>query len=159
MRRYGKTGGPVIELQNSAGSITTALKLTDAGELELGSTSQSTGGIQFLIDGAGSAVTTGIKGDIELPFAGEIESVRLFADQTGSIVIDIWKDTYANFAPTVADTITAAAKPTLSSAIKFEDTTLTGWTKTFSKGDILRINVDSAATLTRVTLSLLMKRT
>ena len=32
---------------------------------------------------------------------------------SGSIVIDVWKDTYANFPPIVADTITASAKPTL----------------------------------------------
>ena len=116
------------------------------------------GGIQFIIGGGAAAITTGIKGDIELPFAGSITAVRLFADQSGSIVIDIWKDTYTNYPPTVADTITASAKPTLASATKSQDTTLTGWTTTFAAGDTLRFNVDSATTVTRVTLALRVRR-
>ena len=83
-----------------------------------------------------------------------ITSWTLVADQTGSIVIDLWKDTYANFPPTVADSITGSAKPTLSSAVKNQSSTLTGWTTGVSSGDIIRFNVDSASTLTRITLSI-----
>ena len=83
-----------------------------------------------------------------------ITSWTLVADQTGSIVIDLWKDTYANFPPTVADSITGSAKPTLSSAVKNQSSTLTGWTTGISAGDIIRFNVDSASTLTRITLSI-----
>lgn len=113
-----------------------------------------TSAIEYVIDGGGSAITTGVKGVIEVPFACTITQVTLLADQSGSIVIDIWKDTYANYPPTVADTITAAAKPTLSSAVKSQDATLTGWTTTITAGDILRFNVDSATTVERVTISL-----
>lgn len=115
-------------------------------------------GIEFIIDGGGSAITTGIKGDLEIPFNCTIEQVTLLADQSGSIVIDIWKDTYANFPPTVADTITAAAKPTITTATKSQDATLTGWTKSITKGDILRFNVDSITTVQRVTLSLRVRK-
>lgn len=121
--------------------------------------SQKSGGFQFIIGGGASAITTGIKGDIEMPFAGAITAVRLFADQTGSIVVDLWKDTYTNFAPTGADSITASAKPTISSGIKSQDTTLTGWTTSFNAGDVIRVNVDSASTITRVTLALRIRRT
>jgi hypothetical protein len=114
--------------------------------------------VEFVIDGGGAAITTGIKGDVEIPDAGTITSVRLLADQSGSIVIDIWKDTYANFPPTDADSITASAPPTISSATKSQDTTLTGWTTSVAAGDILRFNVDSATTITRVTLSLQILR-
>ena len=116
------------------------------------------GTINFLIDGGGSAIVAGIFGDIQIPSAYTITEVNVFGDQVGSIVIDIWKDTYANFPPTVADTITASAKPTLSSVIKSTDSTLTGWTTAIAAGDILRINVDSATTVTRVTLSLKVAR-
>jgi hypothetical protein len=115
--------------------------------------------LSVVLDGGGAAITTGVKLDIEVPFACTITANRLFADQSGSIVIDIWKDTYANFPPTVADTITASAKPTLSAASKSQDTTLTGWTTAIAAGDVLRFNVDSAATVTRVTLSLTISRT
>jgi hypothetical protein len=115
--------------------------------------------IEFIIDGGATVIETGEKGHISLPFAGEILSVELLADQAGSIVIDIWKDTYANFPPTVADTITASAKPTLSSAYKYQDETLTGWTVAFSAGDILAFNVDSVTTIERVSVVLKLKRT
>ena len=115
-------------------------------------------GLEFIIDGGGSAITTGIKGDLEIPFNCTIEQVTLLADQTGSIVIDIWKDTYANFPPTVADTITAAAIPTITTATKSQDATLTGWNKTIVKGDILRFNVNSITTIQRVTLSLRVRK-
>jgi len=116
------------------------------------------GGLQVVIGGTSGAITAGVKADVEMPFAGTITAARLFADQTGSIVVDVWKDTYANYPPTVADTITAAAKPTLSSADKYQDTTLTGWTTAFAAGDTLRINVDSATTVTRVTLAFRVAR-
>jgi hypothetical protein len=115
-------------------------------------------GFEIVLGGGGVPITAGVKADVEMPFAGTITAARLFADQTGSIVVDVWKDTYANYPPTVADTITAAAKPTLSSADKYQDTTLTGWTTAFAAGDTLRINVDSATTVTRVTLAFRVAR-
>lgn len=109
---------------------------------------------EFIIDGGGSAITTGVKGDLYIPDAFTITGVALLADQSGSIVVDLWVDTYANYPPTVADTITASAKPTLSSATKYKDTTLTGWTTSVAADRSLRINVDSASTVTRVVLAL-----
>lgn len=119
---------------------------------------QDTFDVPFIIDGGGSAITTGIKGDLALDFAATINQVTLLADQSGSIVVDIWKDTYANYPPTVADTITASAKPTLSSATKSKDSTLTGWTTSVASGDTLRFNVNSATTVTRVLVLLKMTR-
>jgi hypothetical protein len=115
--------------------------------------------ISFIIDGGGSAITTGIKGDLTIPFGCVIDQWTLLADQSGSIVVDIWKDTYANYPPTVADTITGSALPTISSALKGQSSTLTGWTATIAAGDTLRFNVNSASTVTRVTLSLRVYRT
>lgn len=108
----------------------------------------------MMIDGGGATITTGVKGYLRVPFACTIVSVTLLADQSGSIVIDVWKDTYANYPPVVGDSITASAKPTISSATKSEDTTLTGWTTSISAGDVLGFNVDSVTTLQRVTIQL-----
>jgi hypothetical protein len=111
--------------------------------------------ITVIIDGGGSAITTGAKKVyVTCPYTGTITANRVLADQTGSIVIDVWKDTYANYPPTVADTITASAKPTLSSAQKSEDTTLTGWTTSVTAGDVFEVNVDSVSTVTKVILTL-----
>jgi hypothetical protein len=117
-------------------------------------TAARTVAIVFVIDGGGSAITTGIKGDLTVPFDCTIVGATLLADQSGSIAIDVWKDIFASYPPTSADSITASAKPALSSAAKSRDTTLTGWTTSVSAGQTLRFNVDSAATLTRVTLIL-----
>jgi hypothetical protein len=110
-------------------------------------------------DGSTAIDTTEPDQWVEVPFACVIVSARLLADVSGSIVLDLWKDTYAGAPSTVADTITASAKPTLSSAIKSEDTTLTGWTTTLARGDWLRVHVDSAATVKRVVLSLGLRKT
>lgn len=115
--------------------------------------------IQIIIDGSGAAPTAGIYCDVVVPFACTITSVELLADQSGSIVVDIWKNTYANFPPTVANTITASALPTLSSATKSLDSTLTGWTKSLATGDVLRFNINSATTLTRCLVTLAVTRT
>lgn len=114
--------------------------------------------IIFVKDNNGVVIPTGIQGDIHVPFACTITGIFIFTDATGSIVVDLWKDTYANFPPTDADSITASAPVTVSSAQKATDTTLTGWTTSVTAGDIIRVNVDSASTVTRFTLAIRVKR-
>jgi len=114
--------------------------------------------LNFVIDGEGAEITTGIAGDAIIDFACTIQSVTLLADQSGDIVIDIWKDSYAQFPPKDGDTITGGAEPTLSGASKSQDSSLSGWTVSVSAGDILRFNVDSVATIERVVLSLELLR-
>lgn len=115
--------------------------------------------ISILIDGNNAVIQTGIKVDIPFPEACKIVGWTLLADQSGSIVIDLWKDSYANYPPTVADTITASAKPTISSATKNQSTTLTGWTTSIAAGDTIRVKVDSITSLTRATLTLTVIKT
>ena len=115
--------------------------------------------INFIVDGGGSAITTGQKGHVVVDFACTVQAWTILADQSGSIVIDVWKDTYANFPPTVADTIAGSEKPTLAAAQKNQDTNLTTWTTSIAAGDILAFNVDSATTVTRVTVALKVRVT
>lgn len=117
------------------------------------------GELGITIDGGGAVITTGLKGYLRIPYNCTINSWDLVADQSGSCVIDVWKDTYANYPPVVGDTITAAAKPTLSSVIKNTSSTLTGWTTTLAEGDYLGFNVDSVATITRAHLILKVTKT
>jgi len=110
--------------------------------------------LEYRIGNGTDAITTGIKGTLEIPWDATITKATLLCDQTGSIVVDAWVDTYANYPPTVADTITASAPMTISSAIKSQDTTLTGWTTAVSAGSIVRFNVNSASTVTECLISL-----
>ena len=114
--------------------------------------------IVYVIDGGGAIYSNGVKGFLQIPFNCTITAVSLLADQTGSTVIDIWKDTYANFPPTGADSITGAAKPTITASNKSVNSTLTGWTTTITAGDVLAFNVDSVTTITRVTITLSVNR-
>jgi len=115
---------------------------------------QKTRQIGVVVDGGASVLTTGFKGYKSFPVAGTIIAVRMLADVSGSIVMDIWKDSYANYPPTVVDTITAAAKPTITTAIKSEDVTLTGWTIAVAAGDVFAFNIDSVSVIKRILLEL-----
>ncbi len=144
---YRADGTDVAVADGGTGASTAAAARTNLGLAAVS--------IPFIIDGGGAAITTGIKGDIQIPFGMTITAWRVLGDQSGSIVVDIWKDTYANYPPVVGDTMTGAEKPTLSAATKAEDTSLAsgaGWA--VSAGDILRFNVDSATTVQRVTVIL-----
>lgn len=114
----------------------------------------------LVIDGGGSAITTGVKLDLVVPYNAIVTSWDILADQSGSIVVDLWQDTYGSYPPTNADSITTSEKPTLSSASKNQDNSLNsgnGWAVT--QGRVLRVNVDSAATVTRVCIALHVTRT
>lgn len=152
----GVTGNATANVADIQGAASQHLVVNAAGTALAFADQIAT--LSFIIDGGGSAITTGVKGDLEIPFACTITQVTTLADQSGSIVVDIWKDAYANYPPTVADTITASAKPTLSTATKAQDATLTGWTTAIAAGDTLRFNVDSITTCQRVLISLKVKK-
>ncbi len=114
--------------------------------------------LAFIVDGGGEVITTGIKGYLRVPFPCIIDRVTLTADQPGSIQVDIWKNSYAGFPPADANSITGGNEPKITAADKSEDTTLTGWSKSLDDGDILAFNVDSAATITRVTVNLHVRK-
>lgn len=143
---YAAGGTDVPVTDGGTGSSTAAGARTNLGV--------SVTAFEYVIDGGGSAITTGEKGCLQAPYAVTITDATLLADQSGSIVIDVWVDSYANYPPDNADSITASAVPTLSAAAKSTDGTLTGWTTSVSAGDILCFNVDSAATVERVTIVL-----
>jgi hypothetical protein len=110
--------------------------------------------ITFSIDGGGTVPTTGVKADVTVPYGGTITNWTLLADQVGSVVIDIWKDSYANYPPIVGDTITGTTKPTLSSAQKASNAPSGDWNATIVAGDTLRFTIVSISSVTRLNLTL-----
>jgi hypothetical protein len=120
---------------------------------------QQISAIEVILNGNGYVFTTGVKAYLEVPFACTITSVVMLADVVGSVIVDIWKDTYANAPPTDADSITSATPPTMASALKSTDTTLTGWTTAIAAGDVLAFNIDSVSLISRLTISLKIART
>jgi hypothetical protein len=115
--------------------------------------------IVAVFDGGGSAITGNPEVDIVAPADGDIVEAILLADQTGDAVVDVWRDSYANYPATDADSITSGTPPTISGGVKSSDTSLTGWTTAFSAGDVFRVHLDSSSTVERLTLTLLYERT
>jgi hypothetical protein len=112
--------------------------------------------ISYVIDGNGSVVSTGGKGQVSVPSACTVTGWVITGDASGSAVVDVLRSTYAAF-PTTAS-IAGTDKPTLSSAQKNENTgPLSGWGSTvLNAGDIVQFNVNSCSTckLLIVTLNL-----
>jgi hypothetical protein len=102
----------------------------------------------------GAAITSGVKHYLWLPFPFLITGWTLLAEQAGSIVIDIWSDTYTNFPPTVADTIAPTPKPTLAAVQKNQDLVTAFATPLVPRDNVLAFKVDSAATIAYAVLTL-----
>ncbi len=149
-----KEDAEVVAIQTELGTLPKGAYADVKARLE----NNEKAAITFIIDGGGAEIASGQHGHLEIPFKCEIQRVTLLADQSGSIVIDIWKDDYASFPPTDGDSITSSAVPTITTAVKSQDATLTGWTKTINAGDILAFNVDSVTTIERVILILKVKK-
>ena len=156
------TGATALTIKTDvalAGNPTTTTQATTDNSTRIATTAfvktAIPGSIVIHID----TTTTGAK-KLFLPvdYACTITGWQLLPNTSGSVVIDIWKDTYANYFPTVADSITGSAKPTISSSDKASSTTLTGWTTALAAGDIIEVNVDLATTITKVTLHLTVTR-
>ena len=110
--------------------------------------------IGFVFNGSSGIVTGSIAwvrspSDVTLT-SWEITSLN--ADSSGQIMIDIWKDTYANYPPAdddgIAGTIAEGEIPTLTNANKAQDTSLDSWTTAVSAGDYLKAVVVSSDQVT-----------
>lgn len=133
------------------------LKKIDENQWEL---EEFTTALIFVRDtgNANVPLTAGILGEMMVPFACTITGAFLLADQTGDAVVDIWKDTLANYPPTDADSITGPTPLRISNGVAASDTTLLGWTTSINAGDILRFNLDSVEDIARLTINLRVKR-
>lgn len=140
----------IVDVQASDG--TSYFKIDKDGNLS----ASTVVGIQFVMDGAGATISGGTKGYVEVPFSGSITGWTVLSDVAGSIVIDVKRSSYANF-PTTAS-IAGSEKPTITSARKGQNLTLTTWTANVALGDIIEFYVDSATNITKATLAIRITR-
>lgn len=110
--------------------------------------------VNIVCDGAGSVISTGVKAYFQMPASGHWRAAKIIAkDASSSAVFDVW--VRSGNVPTVTQTITASAKPTLTSAqLADPASTLSGWTTAFSANDWVGINLDSVTTATLLVLTL-----
>lgn len=78
---------------------------------------------------------------VRVPYGGSLIQWDVVADVACTCSIDVWKR--AGAVPTVANTITASAKPGLTASQVGESTALTGWTVAVTAGDVLGFKLES----------------
>ncbi|MEM8973615.1 MAG: hypothetical protein AAGD43_16270, partial [Pseudomonadota bacterium] len=147
-------------LSPSSGNVPPTLPTTSNTYWELVSQKGDAGfsNVVFDFDGGSTPLIAGLQARIPVSFDATIIEATLISNTSGDAVIDVWKDTFANYPPTNADSITASAQPTLSSADKYQDLSLTGWTTSIAAGDVLVANIDSVSGLTNLVLNLKVQR-
>ena len=111
--------------------------------------------VNYVIDSGSLPMQPGDKGKLVIDVTGKIENVRVLSDQTGDIVFDISKCTYADY-PNF-NSITSAQRVQLTNTNKYFDDVLNNWTTTIVAGDILNFSVISVNTIRRLLISLKLK--
>ena len=116
------------------------------------------GSLTFMFN-ANIDIPSGTEDQMTIPYNCNITSISLLADQVGSIQIDIWVVPFASYPPTSGNSITASTPPTISSADKSIDNTLTGWTTFVAAGSVVRAHVNSCTGIKRCELTLNLLKT
>jgi hypothetical protein len=109
--------------------------------------------LNYLVDGGGSAVATGINGDIYFPYNCTINNWVVLADTEGNLGVDLWKTPYTTYPATEGNSI-CGTEIALNAVLKNSDANLTGWTTSISANDTLRVYIRTASTIERFTMAL-----
>lgn len=72
----------------------------------------------------------------------------------GTCTVDIWKAAFGSFPPTLGGDITGGTPPIIASGNTYSNSTLSGWTKLFLAGDVLRFHLVACSIFTSLTVLL-----
>jgi len=114
--------------------------------------------ITVRFDGQGGGIAVGSTAYGICPFGGTLTGWRLASSDAGSIVVDVWKRSFGQTMPTIADAITDD-KPTLTDTKTASTDTLPGWSAAIAANDIFAVHVDSVSGIDAVTLELIFEAT
>lgn len=103
----------------------------------------------IVVDGAGTAITTGSKGTKYIPWDCTITGWDIRSDISGSCVFNVKR---------AGVSLAGTEKPTLSASSSNSDLALSTWTTSLLAGDVVEFVVDSASTLTRATVTILVNK-
>lgn len=101
-----------------------------------------------------NVISTGFKGYVKMPYDGIINGWTIMGSVSGSVSIDVWKDSESNFPPTSGDTITGGNYPNLTNQFINSDNVLTGWNTNFNTNDIFAFNVLIVSGVTNINLTI-----
>lgn len=111
------------------------------------------GDVVFVVDNGDSDITSGQTDFVRIPYSGKLLDWCILADQTGSVVVDVWLGRDKAI-PSVANTICSGPKPTLSNNNFSEMTTLPWSITSFDQDDVLGFQVVSVSGLKKFRLSI-----
>jgi hypothetical protein len=87
-------------------------------------------------------------------YSGTIIGWYMSCYPSSNVTVDIWKA--SGGVPTIANTITASAKPNITGAQINNSSSLSGWTTSISPGDYFLMNIDSNSAATYINLQLII---
>lgn len=144
-------GVTLAQLTGASGVLQTEITLTNTN---LNTVSGKLGHtVGFTLDGGGSALTGTFIGYFFAPFAGTINNWYMVADASGTCAVDVWKSN-GTFAPTVANTIVGSQIPALTGQQFVKGASITGWSTAVSAGDLFGFNLNSSATIQKLTFTI-----
>jgi hypothetical protein len=115
-----------------------------------------TGVANVIIDGGGEVLTTGVKGNIEMPFNFNLYGWALRSLETGSLLIELNKSSFSEYPPGLSGIMhIGATGPYIDADWKNQETGISGWANpTGMGGDTIQITVTSASAITQASLAL-----
>lgn len=110
----------------------------DGGAAPTGpTTNQNIRTVSFYFDGGGSAITA-TTSCTHVNYAGTIQSFTMIGQASGNATVDVQTVAYSSWTgPASASSITDAHTPAMTAATKYQDTTLTSWTTSFTAGTVV----------------------
>ncbi len=111
--------------------------------------------VTFFADGAGSALTLGIKNSIKVPFGGTLQGWTMMCSPTGSVTLDILRAANSGGLPVTSIVGGGGTMPSISSGVENSSTDFTGWTSTaITAKDNIAISVSGVVNVTYCEITL-----
>ena len=112
------------------------------------SDNQNLRSVGIIFDGGGVALGAQTRCTI-VNIAGTIKGFTMISDVSGGATVDVQTVAYSSYTgPGAASSITDSHTPTMASAVKYQDTTLTGWTTSLSANTVVCFVLSSPSTVT-----------
>lgn len=124
-----------------------------------GGSSNLVDSISAVFDGGGVQLGTGLRVDVVVPYACEVDSYTLLGLPSGSVSVSVHKASYADWPDTETAMATGGTGPAVVGSNKSTGDTNSWSETTINAGDILIFRVQSASTTTRAVLNLSVTRT
>jgi len=129
-----------------------ALFADNLGNTTISSSSGVAKALFYVIDGGGSVISVGSKGQLSLPTGCTVTGWVITADQPGSAVVDVLRSSFADFPAVVS--IAGTDKPTLVTSQSNENLAVTVWNTALNANDQVQFYVDSASVVTRLNVTI-----